>query len=1237
VIALSPARKEELVDALVDAFTPEDLDRKVADPLKIPASERSGARDVKERARALVNWAVTNGVDTLVTEALRGNPTSSRLRQFAASIGLLASPEELVEAVRPALKSFLAVDWMRGLAETQRQVCGIRTGMPGSPGETQCTGFLVGDDLVMTIGSPILLPHGPDTVFIFEGLTVGIHPTNPTVVDSDHVRVLRLAEPIARTLEQPTAAVAVRTRGWISLAPTAPPTGDDRIVIIQYAAGSLRVSVGMYQVAIAGDDELTYQTATYPGAIGAPCFDVGWRLVGMHISGERDDLNRGRTVEAILRSLKAQGYRWDASSGIYEAPITQAADPHVGEQDSLVRGIASSIEADSVWSDEVDDLDLNKRECWSWVEAAAVHAAFDPEKIVPFGETSQKSRVALLLESRQVGKRWVVNDRMRKAALTRLASRGALEEARDKNPVDTTDRLDVTLGNLIHRVPPRPDDLRDPDTLRALLTAIGWLDGVVTPLPDPAKLRASLERAILLAPFQHLTRGFFAGREQELADLTAYCEAPPGPPLFIHGPGGMGKSALLARFVLQNADRDPANPDVWRPFVYIDFDRPELDATNLAGVLVAIVRQLGPQVPGIAKAAQALVDRQLQQDLKTTRRRGARRKRDNIAAQVASGQVAAVLDAIVDLVAALPTTPVVMILDTLEEVQFSNPDALTPLVSLVRQLQAHVPMLRPILAGRVLVDEDVTPMELGGLRLPACVALLQNELPTELAANTQLVARLAEIVAVRDKNDKLRGNPLSLRLAAEVVRREAAAADRVIDELDAELQERVGDAIVQGRLYERILGHIHDKRVAALAHPGLALRVITWELIRDVLAAPCGLGTIDEAAARELFDALAKEVALVRQGTDPAHLELRPELRRIVREDMVRDTRQADQRMQIHTAAVAFYAPRPQLADRAEEIYHRLALGEDPAEVDKRWLTGIEAFLRDAVGELPPVSNAYLANRVGGVADEKQLATASPLEWEEYARKRATDLLKFGQAQKALDLLAVRSERLPTSKLHYVESIARRMLPVPDLAGAESAAKAAVDAARASSNADDLRDALEELVHVRRLRDDTAGVLRALAELGNLGDALGDDLVLLEANVQGLESIVGGLGNREQFTQYAVRVFSRLPDELVAKAPELSRRVAAQVGGSEPATLQRVLRVVGTGSLDQAAASGLLGVLEEWQHVDPQVSAFVPDANKSPYEIASAARYLASTREMDSQTAERFADWLGSVVSPRLA
>ena len=231
----------------------------------------------------------------------------------------------------------------------------------------------------------------------------------------------------------------------------------------------------------------------------------------------------------------------------------------------------------------------------------------------------------------------------------------------------------------------------------------------------------------------------------------------------------MGKSALLARFVLQNAERDPANPDVWRPFVYIDFDRPELDATNLAGVLLAIVRQLGPQVPGIAKAAQALVDGQVQR--KRTRgapagseaqarehRRPGRVRPGGDHPRRRHGPVGGIAT----------DTPIVMILDTLEEVQFSNPDASRRSSRWSGNCRRTCRSCGRFSRAAFSSTRAVTPMELGGLRLPACVALLQNELPAELATNTQLVARLAEIVAVRDKNDKLRGNPLSLRLAAEV-------------------------------------------------------------------------------------------------------------------------------------------------------------------------------------------------------------------------------------------------------------------------------------------------------------------------------------------------------------------------------------------------------------------------------------------------------------------------------------
>src|SRR5690348_9699275 len=116
--------------------------------------------------------------------------------------------------------------------------------------------------------------------------------------------------------------------------------------------------------------------------------------------------------------------------------------------------------------------------------------------------------------------------------------------------------------------------------------------------------------------------------------------------------------------------------------------------------------------------------------------------------------------------------------------------------------------------------------------------MLQNHLPPEL----RQPERIERVVAVVGRN------PLSLRLAADLLVR--AKAEQLGDE---EMWRRVGDQVVQGRLYERIALHIHDEEVRRLAIPGLVLRYVTPELIRNVLAAPCG---VDPNEADRLFDAL---------------------------------------------------------------------------------------------------------------------------------------------------------------------------------------------------------------------------------------------------------------------------------------------------------------------------------------------------------------------------------------------
>ena len=55
----------------------------------------------------------------------------------------------------------------------------------------------------------------------------------------------------------------------------------------------------------------------------------------------------------------------------------------------------------------------------------------------------------------------------------------------------------------------------------------------------------------------------------------------------------------------------------------------------------------------------------------------------------------------------------------------------------------------------------------------------------------------------------------------------------------------------------------------------------------------------------------------------------------------------------IHQAAINYYSKNGITAeDRAEEIYHRLKLGEDPSSVGERWMTGVEDYLGDAIPEV---------------------------------------------------------------------------------------------------------------------------------------------------------------------------------------------------------------------------------------------------------------------------------------------
>src|SRR5262245_31110096 len=66
----------------------------------------------------------------------------------------------------------------------------------------------------------------------------------------------------------------------------------------------------------------------------------------------------------------------------------------------------------------------------------------------------------------------------------------------------------------------------------------------------------------------------------------------------------------------------------------------------------------------------------------------------------------------------------------------------------------------------------------------------------------------------------------------------------------------------------------------------------------------------------------------------------------------------------IQEAAIKYYEPFTDPVSRAEEIYYRLSLGQNRTILDQRWMPGIEDALRNAIDEVPPESQAYLAAKL---------------------------------------------------------------------------------------------------------------------------------------------------------------------------------------------------------------------------------------------------------------------------------
>lgn len=680
---------------------------------------------------------------------------------------------------------------------------------------------------------------------------------------------------------------------------------------------------------------------------------------------------------------------------------------------------------------------------WRYREAAAVLESFDRESLRPWGdvnvEPSLKTEliadceVAYNAESQP---RWSLRNNVRQAALRRLAETGRIKEALDANPQRARTVTQQLFEQFLLPEKPTTENTHLTGFDPALLKIVHWLDGVPLlkeRLPSAEWVKGRLAREQLLEPFRLLVGTNFAGRKSELAALSDYVgwlasqslsesitrgvefvfNIQERPPLFISGPGGSGKSTLISKFILDHAEI----PESLRfPFAYLDFDRPGLLAEEPVTLLVEIARQLSIQFPESGREYLTLAD-------KWTERAGKEITLDRStnakapAEQLRLKDRSQFLTEFTEYVNGLKSTedPLLLVVDTFEEVQFRSATFAEEMFRFLNQLQANIPRLRTVLSGRLEFKSKTFPVRLvtiGNFDREASVSYLTAQ-------------GVGDPVVAGKIFEQVGGSPLVLRLASDVARIENVG-QKGIAELRSSWLSLFSEKSIEVVLYQRILSHIVDPRVKELAYPGLVLRRITAETLMHVLSVACEvqIGSLDDA--KTIVDTMRAQLStiLVPLPADQESLVHRPDMRWILLKDVTlkagKDEKLAYKVNQIHVVGIEYYGRFDDVESRAEEIYHRLALGIDRMMLASRWMEGLTPHLAPSVRELPEPSQIYLAARLELELPRKLWDKADDADWMLYARRTALQCLEVNDPQAGWDVLAKRPHLWQESMLRDI-------------------------------------------------------------------------------------------------------------------------------------------------------------------------------------------------------------------------
>jgi cellulose synthase operon protein C len=828
--------------------------------------------------------------------------------------------------------------------------------------------------------------------------------------------------------------------------------------------------------------------------------------------------------------------------------------------------VASRLE--SLGSSKGDESVSEKPQLWQYREAAAVLSSFDPITLNPLADVGRDRRSFV---SQMIGDTyisydaggepvWSLRNDVRLAALKRLGSQSKMQRALQANPSRPKDSLQTVYESYINGNP-KPLTEMSRDELAGALQACQWLRDIVPNLPDEAAIRRQLDLVTLLGPFRSLTGAHFRGRQIELERLRRFVFEPDNEAfhyLAVCGVGGAGKSTLLAKFVLDHASLTNDKDKV--AFVYLDFDRSTLSANQPATILVEAARQLEIQFPAHSLELKLLREAWVSPDFYPSIETSGMGSFVESDQEALSASIQRQVGEFAALVERIGIPKILFVLDTFEEVQYLGSEYVENIYALLSQLRDVGPPIATVLATRApLIQPDTELLSI-------------NELDREAALGFVAAHGISDATLALEIVTRIGGNPLSLSLAANVVRIEGRQAAEAFTAFDVQQE------LVQGQLYRRILQHIHNSDVRKLAHPGLVVRRITPDVILNILARPCDVRIRDRAAAEELFQELKREDTLVQLSDDGA-VTHRDDVRQVMLSLLARDMPATVRK--IHLAAIRFYLKRSDASSRAEEIYHRLCLDQDLSTIEKRWMDGIESQLRTAIFELPLRAKRYLEAKLDLALDEELTQILTLVEWENNAAKRALQLLRFNRSEEVIRIFQERKERSLGSRIPLLEAQALQHL--------KKTSQARSVAVRGLANAEGYGDGNLILDLLSFLGALEAGARRwgpcktYLDRALKIAKSLGNQTRQLEIGATRLILLrttrVLSTSDRRESEDTLATIFEQVKPRELSRDSSLAFDVAGELGDTYPDVVKRVILVCGVPKVDTRR---LLDCLSKW-------------------------------------------------------